>query len=529
MRFCRTALLTALIAAASVAGAAAQSRADFNRNMEKIGNALTYIYNNYVDTVDLDKIVDRTIEEMMSQLDPHSAYRRHEETVDEDESLNGAFEGVGVEFAIISDTLTVQSVVAGGPSEAVGIRAGDKIVAIDGEDITSGLTNDGVRRRLRGPAGTKVTVDVVRGQSRLQFAVTRDRIPIESLDAAYSTDDGIFYVKMSRFSQTTMEEFIKASFSVKKRPKGFIIDLRGNGGGFMEAAVMISDIFLEKGETIVSVEGLRTRAFTQKATGKGYYRKGPVVILIDEWSASASEILAGALQDWDRAVVVGRRSFGKGLVQREFPLDDGSSVRLTVARYHTPTGRVVQSPYEQGGREDYYRRAEERYLSGSAAEADSTAAPDSLCYQTLKLGRTVYGGGGIRPDVTVERDTTGYSEYYGKMVAFGLMTDYANDFIDAHRSELSDLDWKKFEKVWKKLEKEAFDGLVAYCGSNGLKPDEEQLARSGELIRLRLKALVARCPMGTTGYYRVINSGRDADFAKAVEIISNWKGDFPSL
>lgn len=527
MKVRRRVILIALIAAASVTGAAAQSRADFNRNMEKIGNALAYIYNNYVDTVDLDRIVDRTIDEMMSQLDPHSVYRRHEETVDEDEALDGSFEGVGIEYALISDTLIVQSVIVGGPSEAVGILAGDKIVAIDGEDVTFGLTVDGVRRRLRGEKGTKVTLDVARGRDSLQFVVTRDKIPIESLDAFYATDEGIMYVKMSRFSQTTVEEFIKAAFSVKKRPKGFILDLRGNGGGFMDAAVLISDIFLEKGSTIVSVEGLRTRSFSHSASGRGFYKEGPVVVLIDEGSASASEILAGALQDWDRAVIVGRRSFGKGLVQREFPLDDGSSVRLTVARYHTPTGRVVQSPYEKGEREAYYRRAEERYYVGP--DADSLAMPDSLCYKTLKLGRTVYGGGGIRPDVVVARDTSSYSEYYGKMVAFGLMTEYANDFINSHRSELTGLDYKKFCKVYSRLEEEAFEGLLEYCSEKGLKRNEEQLEKSRDIIKIRLKALVARCPMGTTGYYRVINSRGDDEFSKAVEIISNWKGEFPSL
>ena len=507
-----------------------QSDSTLWRNTEKVARTLYYIQNHYVDSVDLDKIVDKVIDGLVQELDPHSTYIPKAKVAAANEPLDGSFEGVGIEFAIIADTLTVQAVTPGGPCESSGILAGDKIIAVDGENIAGvGLTNDGVRSRLRGPKGTRVDLTVLRRGNELSFSVRRDTIPLESIDATYVIDPGIAYLRVSRFSQQTAREFVEALSRVSpSRPRGIIIDLRGNGGGFMGAAVMLAEIFLEKGQTIVRAEGPEA-SWTDKAQGKGFYQKGPVVLIVDENSASASEILAVALQDWDRAVVVGRRTFGKGLVQRPYDLPDGSEVRLTVARYHTPSGRVLQTPYEEGERDAYFRLARERYARGESFHRDSIRVVDSLQFKTLKLGRTVYGGGGIIPDVFVPSDTAGINHYLVEVVGRGLLAEYAAEFGDRHRDELSVKDFDAFNKVWKKLGPAAFDGLVAYCDGQGVKPSSPEEATACEaILRTRLKAQVARIPLGLTGYWQVINSEWDPEFRKALEIVKGWKGDFPT-
>ena len=508
----------------------AQRETAVARNAAKLARALYYIEAHYVDTVDMDKAIDKMIESLMEQLDPHSTYIAKDRVDAINEPLDGSFEGVGIEYAIVADTLTVQAVIAGGPSEAVGLRAGDKIVAVDGESIIGiGLTNDGVRSRLRGPKGSRVVVTVQRGGLVQDFVIRRDTIPLTSVDAAYMTDSDVLYVKLSGFAQNSMSELVKAMKDISlKRPKGMIIDLRGNGGGYMHVAVMLADIFLEKGQTIVRTEGNGIDR-EERASGLGFYQEGPVVVLVDENSASASEILAGALQDWDRAVIVGRRTFGKGLVQQQYPFADGSEMRLTVARYHTPCGRVVQSHYELGERDAYYRQARERYDHGESFSLDSIAIPDSLQFRTLKLGRTVYGGGGIIPDVFVPYDTTGMNRFLVKVIGSGSLQEYAYDFLDKHRDDLASKDFASFEKMYAPYAGEAFDGLLAYSAGKGFEPESDgELAACAPILKTRLKALVARGILGTTGYWQVINREEDPEFQRALKVVYNWKGAFPT-
>lgn len=500
------------------------------RSTDKVARTLYLIQSHYVDTVNLDLIVDDVLNALVEKLDPHSLYIPRNKVAQTEEPLEGSFEGVGVEFAIIADTLTVQSVVAGGPCEAVGILAGDKIVEVDGENIAGvGLDNDGVRKRLRGPKGSKVNMVVIRRGEPLTFTVTRDTIPLESVDAAYQVEPGIVYLKISRFAKNTPWEVVDALGEVSStRPKAMIFDLRGNGGGFMASAVMLADLFLEDGQEIVRTIGPGIDE-KEVANGKGFFQKGPVVVLVDENSASASEIIAGALQDWDRAVIVGRRTFGKGLVQRRFMLPDESEVRLTVARYYTPSGRAVQSPYTQGDRKSYFEQSRERYNRGESFHRDSIRVIDSLQYKTLKLGRTVYGGGGIIPDVFVPADTTGMNHFLVSVIGGGWLAEYATAYGDQHRSELAGKDFAAFSKLWKKIGPAAYEGLLSYCEEKGVTPENpEELAACESILRTRLKAQVARIPLGLTGYWQVINSEEDPEFKKALEVVKNWKGDFPS-
>ena len=504
----------------------AQGDASVRRNAEKIARALYYLESRYVDTVNLDKMVDTMLDGLMAQLDPHSTYIPHDRVEAVNEPLDGSFEGVGIEYAVVADTVTIQRVIAGGPSEAAGLRAGDKLLEMDGEPAAGvGITNEDVRRLLRGPKGTWVQVTVQRGDNRLVFSIRRDTIPLESIDAAYTPEPGIVYLKLSRFAQGSVEEFIEAlRKNAEHRPDGIIIDLRGNGGGFMHVAETIADMFLQKGETIVRVEGGGNGILEEdRATGRGFYREGPLVVLVDENSASASEILAGALQDWDRAVIVGRRTFGKGLVQQQYDLPDGSEMRLTVARYHTPSGRMVQSPYEKGHRDAYYLQARDRYARGESFSLDSIALPDSLQFQTLKLGRTVYGGGGILPDVFVPYDTSRYNRYLMKVVGGGALSEYTYDYIDKHREALQADSLEDFLVRYAPLEQQVFDGLVAYCREKGIEAEEGELEVCAPVLRTRLKALLARGPLGLNGYWQVINREEDPEFQKALELVKRWK------
>ena len=504
----------------------AQGGPTVRRNTEKIARVLYYLENRYVDTVNLDRLVDSMLEGLMTQLDPHSTYIPRDKVESVNEQLDGSFEGVGIEFAIIADTVTVQRVIAGGPSEAAGLRAGDKLLEVDGEAAAGvGINNDDVRRLLRGPKGSWVQVTVLHGNDTQTFSIRRDTIPLESIDAAYTPEPGIVYLKLSRFAKSSIEEFIEAlRKNAERRPNGIIIDLRGNGGGFVQVAATMADIFLEKGQTILRVEGGGNGiAEENRATGLGFYKTGPLIVLVDENSASASEILAGALQDWDRAVIVGRRTFGKGLVQQQYDLPDGSEMRLTVARYHTPSGRVVQSPYEKGHRDDYYREIRERYARGESFSLDSIALPDSLLFRTLKLGRKVYGGGGILPDVFVPYDTSRYNRYLVRVIGSGALTEYTYDFIDKHREALQADTMSDFLIRYAALEQQAFDGLLAFCRNKGIEPEEGELAICEPVLRTRLKALLARSPFGLNGYWQVINREEDPEFAKALELIERWE------
>ncbi|MCL1973733.1 MAG: S41 family peptidase, partial [Bacteroidetes bacterium] len=488
---------------------------------------LSFIQNMYLDTVDVSKLTDRVIMRTVAELDPHSAFIPAKEVQAVNEELEGSFEGIGVEFSIIMDTLVVVAPVAGGPSEAVGIFAADRIVAVNETSIAGiGLTNQGVYSHLRGPKGTKVSLTVVRkGVSEpLRFVVTRDKIPMNSIDAAYEALPDIAYLRINRFAFTTMTEFIDAiSSKFTRKPKGVILDLRGNPGGLMLTALQIAEQFMERGNLLVFTEGMHIERQEEFASGMGFFIKTPVVVLIDEGSASASEILAGALQDWDRGILIGRRSFGKGLVQHALSLVDGSQLRLTVARYHTPTGRVIQTPYTKGDKEGYYQQLLDRYARGELFSKDSIRFLDSLSYRTLVNKRTVYGGGGIMPDIFIPQDTTGYTPYWARIIRGGMVTEFMNTYIDQERSLLS-AQYKEFDAFKKhyQLPDSVVENLLNFAEQKGVSRDEEALAISLPLIRTQIKALIARTLFDSSAYVQLINEWNDPAYNMALEVITNW-------
>ncbi len=532
MRIKKTVWLLALLAGSMVAapsvnplkGQTTETEKEFMQQVNRLGQALYYIREFYLDTLNTSAMIDGLLSTITEQLDPHSAYITASEAEEMNQPLEGNFEGIGIEFAILRDSLVVVTPVAGGPSESVGIRAEDRIVAVDGESISGPeLSNTGVYGYLRGPKGTKVALRVVRrGVAQpLSFEVTRDRIPITSIDAFYEVKPGLVYIKISRFAQTTMSEFIQAFGTLKDMPRGIILDLQGNGGGYLGTALFLAEQFLPKGSLLLYTEGAHMPRREERASGNGFFQQTPLVVLLDESSASASEIVAGAIQDWDRGTIIGRRSFGKGLVQQGFKFDDGSEMRLTVARYHTPSGRVIQTSYKMGDRQAYYQQFLDRYARGEYFNADSVHVPDSLVFKTLVKGRTVYGGGGILPDVFVPADTTFYSDFYSQILQRGLLTEFMNNYLDVHREELA-AKYATFEAFDAAVPVSAvpFDALLAYLSEKKLVPKPEELTASGNIIRLQMKALIARRLFDTTGYYRVINPVEPA-FRRAVEEFSN--------
>lgn len=499
---------------------------DLNSQITKFSQALFYINNYYLDTVNNEMLAEEAVKKIISLLDPHSSYISAKDVKAMNEPLEGNFEGVGIEFAIIRDTLTVAATISGGPSERVGLRGGDKIIAIDNVNIAStGLTNQQVYGYLRGPKGTKVILTIKRKgvDKPLEFEIVRDKIPINSVDAGYEALPGVVYVKLSRFASNSAHEIINTLLELNiGQLKGFILDLRGNSGGFLGTALEISNFFLDAGQTIVYTEGMRINKMTERAKGTGFYRRGPLVVLIDENSASASEIVAGAVQDWDRGTVIGRKTFGKGLVQQMLPLNDGSQLRLTVARYHTPSGRVIQSPYEAGSADKYYKAVLDRYQRGESFNRDSIHFPDSLKYRTLVKGRTVYGGGGIMPDIFIPADTSHYTEYYGNLLRRGIVTDFMNDYSDANRESWRER-YKNFESFDKGfvIDNALIEKLVLFAAGKGVAPSPEQLEISKREIEHFIKALAARSLFGTNGYFRVINTSSDPIYEKALEVISS--------
>ncbi len=525
-----------LLCLCTLAPAQPASQSLYN-SLEKLSRSLVLINGSYVDTVSNKKLVDNAINAFVTTLDPHSAYIPAEQVEEVNEALDGSFEGVGIEFAIINDTLTIQNVISGGPSEAVGLNIGDKLLSVNGEDIAGvSITNDGVRKRLRGPKGSTVMMTVLRPgvKGLLEFKVVRDKIPLTSVDAAYLTDGNIFYFKLGRFAAQSMQEFEKAynECCAAGEPDGMILDLRGNGGGFLTTALLLANTFLEEGQTILYTEGRHMRPQYERANGRGFYKKKPLVILVDENSASASEIVSGAMQDWDRAVIIGRRTFGKGLVQRQYTLGDGSQLRLTVARYHTPSGRVIQTPYREGERDEYYHKMIDRWNSGEFFNADSLKFPDSLRFETAIQHRPVYGGGGITPDIFIPGDTTAVTSYLSSLIRQGILQEFVNVWCDAHRKELKSKcdDFDTFLTYYNnKLNDSVFDELVEYACKRGLERNEEQIATSRALLQTRLKGLIARSMFSMTEYYRVCNSECDPEFEKAVEVITHWPSSLPSL
>ena len=510
--------LFVILATLFVLPLAAQNEDDA-RQFQKLAQVFRYLSGLYVDEVEMKSVVEGAITGMLEELDPHSAYIGAEEMKGVQESFDGEFSGIGVEFNVLRDTVIVVNTIAGGPAERVGVRANDRIVRIDTLDAV-GMSRTDVPKHLRGKTGTKVGIDVVRHGTpgRLHFVIVRDKIPLNTVDASYLAGEGIGYIKVNRFGRTTMDEFTEA-YRKLGRPEGLILDLRGNGGGLLEQAIGMAGFFLPRGAVIVSTEGRAVPASSFRAQTNGEDLKGRLVVLIDESSASASEIVAGAVQDWDRGVVVGRPSFGKGLVQRQIGLSDGSAVRITVARYHTPSGRVIQRPYEKGKRREYYLDHLRRY-DDAARDSLDAAAP---AYRTLRTGRTVYGGGGIRPDILVEADTAGFSNYYGELIRRGIVADFVGDWLDGSRDSLSRryASFEAFDAGYTPSD-EVLERLTALGESRGVKFDAEGFAVSEPLVRMQLKALAAQRLFGTGAYFRVINPAASPASARAVAILEDW-------
>lgn len=478
----------------------------------------------YVDTLNADRLVESAVVAMLKTLDPHSQYTDVEETRSFTEPLSGNFSGIGVQFNMATDTVYVIQTVAGGPSEKVGIQAGDKIISAN-DTVIAGLKmkNTDVMKRLRGPKGSVVNLGVVRRgvPDVLTFRVVRDDIPIHSIDAYYMVNPTSGYVRISRFGETTVEEMKKALSDLnKKGMRDLIIDVQDNGGGYLQAATDIAQMFLGKGDGIVNTKGEHVNPMNFSADRNGKYRDGRLVVLVNQSSASASEILAGAVQDNDRGVVVGRRTFGKGLVQRPFPIPDGSMIRLTVARYYTPSGRCIQKPYSDGDNDAYYSDMIHRYKSGEFYSADSVHFSDSLLYRTLRLGRPVYGGGGIMPDCFVPVDTTSYSDYYRDLMAKGVPYRYCLDYIDNNRKELKrdypDVD--KFLRLFT-VTSEMLDDMVQYGVKEGVPENKEQFDVSRDFIRTLLKAYIARDLFDETAFFRIANE-LNPIYKEGVRIVS---------
>jgi len=498
--------------------------AQLNTQAEKLDALLNMISYGYVDSVDQKKIAEDAIRSLLKELDPHSVYIPAEELKEVNEPLVGKFEGVGIQFNILEDTIMVTQTISGGPSEKLGIRAGDRIVTINDTTVAGiGIKNNDVLKKLRGDKGTKVKVGIVRRDVKdvLVFNITRDKIPLFSVEASYPAAPGIGYIKISRFADSTVEEFRDALKKLKEQHliNTLILDLSGNGGGYLNRAIELADEFLPAGKRIVYTEGRNNPRQESYSTNVGGWEKGRLVVLVDENSASASEIVTGAVQDWDRGLVIGRRTFAKGLVQKPFPLPDGSAVRLTIARYHTPSGRCIQKPYSPGD-EDYEMDISKRYAHGELYHADSIKFIDSLKYST-NGGRTVFGGGGIMPDIFVALDTSMSSKYYDELRRNGLLNDFTLTYVDENRKALLEKypDVYAFNKSFV-TDNDFMSRFTAYADKKGVKKEEEGIKTSDRLIRTQLKALVARDLWNTNAYYVVINDINNF-FKKALDSLED--------
>ena len=477
-------------------------RSNIRSRNDKLNSILNIVESNYVDSVNRNDLVETAIPAILKKLDPHSVYFPAKDLARANEPLQGNFEGIGISFSMLTDTILIISTIPGGPSEKLGLLPGDKILYVN-DSLVAGkhIPDEKIMGMLKGPRGTIVKIKILRsGQKELlPFEITRDKIPIYSVDVDYMVNDHIGYIKINTFAMTTFDEFMKGLRDLKDHGmSSLILDLRGNSGGIMEAAIQVADQFLKEGQLIVYTKGRASPRSEAKATGKGEFETGNLVVLIDEWSASASEILAGALQDNDRGTIIGRRSFGKGLVQEPIPFSDGSGMRLTIARYYTPTGRSIQKPYKDGY-EKYYDDLNTRYIHGEFEVSDSIHFSDSLKF-TTPGGHIVYGGGGIMPDKFVPVDTSGVSPYFLKVRSF--IYKFALKFTENHREVL-----KKYiepGEMNKYLDKQALlDQFVQFAATNGIKKDPAGLKTSGAIIHTQLKAYIARNILDNKGFYPI--------------------------
>lgn len=497
----------------------------------KIGRTLGLIENFYVDSTNMSKLTEDVIISILKELDPHSTYISAKDVKEMNEPLLGNFEGIGIQFNLLRDTIIVIEPLSGGPSEKAGLRAGDRIITINGEVVAGkALSTTGVRSRLMGAKGTIVNLGIYRKgyNGLLDFTITRDKIPINSLDAAYMLDSEIGYVRLNKFATTTGKEFNLAVEKLRMSGmKNIVIDLRSNGGGIMSAATDLADHFFSDRKLLVYLIGRKTPRQDFRSSGRGDLSSSRVVVLTDEGSASASEIFAGALQDWDRGVIIGRRTFGKGLVQNGFYLTDGSMIRLTVARYYTPTGRLIQSSYKDGY-DKYIENFNNRFSHGEMISADSVHFPDSLKFTTLIRKRTVYGGGGIMPDVFIAADTSNYSAYYGLLSRRGIISSFILEYADRNRNKIISgySDFDDFNKNFVFSEPD-IKALIKKGEDGNVKFNESQFAKSKSEILMVMKALLANNLWQTNEYFRIINE-KDPVIKKAREVLSD-KGNYDRL
>lgn len=489
----------------------------FQQPESKIDQVLDLIQAGYVDPINVDSITEEVTKEIIKQLDPHSAYIPKEDLEMVNSELSASFSGIGVQFSIQNDTVQVVAVISGGPCEGMGVLAGDKIVMVNDSNFTGKtITNERVMHALRGPKGTEVKIGVMRSGSDevYDFTITRGDIPVHSVDAKFIIEEKgkkIGFVRVNRFGENTYDEFMAALASLKGQgATAYIVDLRENSGGYMDQAIKMANEFLNKGDLIVYSEGRAYPRYDARANGSGRFQRDSLVVLIDNFSASASEIFAGAMQDNDRATIIGRRSFGKGLVQQQIPFADGSAIRLTVARYYTPSGRCIQKPYKLGDQEDYAMDLIDRFEHGEFYSADSIQFTDSTVYFT-KRGRIVRGGGGIMPDVFVGRDTSLYTPYFNQVVNRAYTYQFAYQYTDRHRAELSQYkDWQSLEKHL--LSAGWLEEFVAFAKAKGVEPRPEQLAKSKPLLVRLVNAYIVRNILNDEGFFPLFE--RDDEIVK---------------
>lgn len=496
----------------------------------KINAVLNLIQSEYVDSIDVKDLVEQAIPAIIGNLDPHSYYIPASDIRAENEKLDGSLSGIGVSFFMMNDTANVDQVIPNGPAEKVGMLAGDRIISVNGESIVGGtLTAEGIRSKIRGEKGTKVRIGVKRNTSKkmLTFTITRDDIPMNTIDVSYMLDDKTGYIKIAQFGKNTYDEFFAALSKLKKDGASrYIVDLRGNPGGYMEMAILMVNEFLEQGELIVYTKGRKEREDIQVwSDGQGSFHDAQVAVLIDEYSASASEIMAGALQDNDRGLVVGRRSFGKGLVQKQIYLPDSSAIRLTIARYYTPSHRCIQKDYTLGDEDDYSKELYDRYSHGELYSADSIKVDKSKIFRTAN-GRIVYGGGGIVPDIFVPNDTTGITTYYRAVANLGLLQQYVYTYVDINRDQLKNVKTVKQLMGMMPSDDALTYDFVCYARDNGVPMRWYYINLSRSLIARQLRALVIRDVLGSEEFYRYYNR-TDNTVNAALKALNDGKGKFP--